>query len=203
MADGTKIDAGTGRVDILLDGAGPNAGSADLFSVNLRSITAGSLAVNAGFGGINIGSPAGIAPALLPANISFATTMPSTLQIGGDVDLTAMGTVRLAGASDAPTLLSATGQISIDAFALRLPTNARIESSFVGSASKPPIFLTANTLCDATSCLRVGSNVITSPTSNISELIANLLLANLPFPSQEHDHKSEGDIEIEAGETCK
>ena len=204
MADGTKLDAGAGRVDIQLrDGFGHSGFHDSASSINLRSITAASLSVKTDFGGIKVGDPAAL--------------LPSDINITGDATLIAATSILFAGGRvpGAFSQLSANGQITIDPPTLELRPGA----SYARIVNPNQLFPIILTVSDCIGCafnssfeistvvqpVSVSSSVNLANLANLADLAAQGLLSLNPnsLDQIEDTKKSKGEIEIEGGETCK
>ncbi len=193
MANGTLLDAGTGNVSIhLSDGVGHSGAQSAAGSINLRSIAAGNLLVETDFGAINIGNP--------------AATLPSEINIAGDAELIAATTILLSGGGPgAHAQLSANGQITF-----QLPSVSSLElrngGSFARIVNPSQAFPIKLVVAGCIGCVVVSPFEITgSSGSSILDVITASLLSLNPNPLDqiEDTKESKGEIEVEAGETCK
>ena len=164
----------------------------------LRSITAANLSVATDAGNIQIGD----------ANASA----PSLIKLSGDATLRSGSSIVVqGGAQGAQAELSADGQISlfVNAPDLELRSGgsfARIvnpTNQFALKLGLPtPLAINATTGC--TICAIVSPFEITSSTiSEVIDVITASILGMNPIPEPKVTKESEGEIEVDAGETCK
>lgn len=200
MANGTRIDAGMGDVRLLLrDGFDRTGLQAAAGTIQMRSISAGSLLARTDTGAVVIGGE--------------AATAPSEVLVLGDASIIAKTSVSLLGGiAGAPALLSADGQITIaspeplvdPAPALTL-TNGGSAARIVNPTAQYPLILSG---AQCIGCTVVSDFEITGANSSILDNISNALIALLvsnavadnPLPP---DQEEEDDIGIESGETCQ
>ena len=189
MANGTLLDAGTGDVDLQLrDGAGHSGANDSASYINVRSVTANNLSIRTDFGGLKVGDP--------------AATLPSDIKLTGNADVIATTKILFAGgAPGAFARLSADKQITIDPPSLEL----RPGQSFVTIVNPTRQFPIKLIVSDCINCNFTSPYEISGATfTNGNSINAALLSLNLnPLDDIGFSKKSKGDIEIEAGETCK
>lgn len=192
MANGTRLDAGTGNVVVQLrDGAGRTGEQASSGTITLRSMVANDLSVQTDFGGIKVGDA--------------AATLASDIRLTGKAELIAATTVLFAGGPDgAYAQLSADGQVSINSPSLQM-SNGGSYARIVNSTQKYPLLLTVS---QCITCNTVSPYGITGGddrlTEQVQQVATNILsLDPIPFSHEDDTKKSKGDIEVDAGSTCK
>jgi len=191
MANGMLIDAGTGSVVMQLrDGAGHSgSGTADGV-ITVRSITANNLSLVTDLGGIQVGDP--------------NATAPSLIKLSGNADLIAKTKILFAGGvQGAQTELSADGQITIT---INPPiVELRTGGSFARIVNPTNAFPIKLEVSECITCVFVSLYEITGGNSNLIDIVtANLLsLPSNPLDQIEDTKESKGEIEVDAGETCK
>ncbi|MEO7940045.1 MAG: hypothetical protein ABIR55_15565, partial [Burkholderiaceae bacterium] len=197
MANGTRIDAGTGTVSLLLrDGLGRTGEQAAASDIQLRSISAGTLVTRNDTGAVVIGS--------------LAATAPSEILVLGDASISARTAVALlGGAPGAHALLSADGQITIaspdptrdPAPSLTL-INGGSYARIVNPTAMYPLILSGS---QCIGCIVLSDFEITGTNGSIVDTItAALLTLNINFSDiSAAPRRDEDDIGIDTGETCQ
>ena len=196
MADGTLLNAGTGRIDIQMrDGLGRTGAQAAAGNINLRSIVAGTLSVDNAVGGIQVGDPAALSP--------------SDISVAGNASLISRTKILLAGgAPGAYAQLSAGGKILVglpDPGQPKPTLELRNGGSFARILNLTPSQPVDLKVSDCITCLRISdSEFVGGGTSVLDAITGSLISLNpVPFGHDDDTKKSKGSIEIEGGETCQ
>lgn len=188
MADGTRIDAGTGRVEMYLHGGSQQG------DIAVRSIAASSLVLQNDTGGVRVGA-------------TDATT-PSDIIVGGSAEIIAVTAIKfLGGSGSAHALLSANGQITIDPPQLVMQSGSSPDAyaRIINPTQQFPIRLVVSECVD---CVFVSPFEITGRlnlTAGLDSVVLGPILSGNPNPIANLPpvKKAKGNLEIEADDTCK
>jgi len=201
MANGTRLDAGTGAVTLhLRDGADRTGLQALAGAIQLRSISAGTLLTKTDTGSVFIGG--------------LAATAPSEIVVLGNADIIAKTSVSLLGGNPgAQALLAANGQITIaspnpvlDPAPLLTLTNGGSSARIVNPPAIFPLILSGSQCigCTVVSDFEITGGSFTALDSVIG---AFLSMFNNRFDNGVGTDLSrlgdEDDIAVDSGEICQ